>query len=220
MHRFYFNAFFYFVGSLLTIVLFAVNRRLRKRSLFLVFNMAFADLMLGTVTLPIYIYSVGKSFLLWKGGWSISLSICYTIVDTFFSQASLISAAFISGERFYAIYWPFRHRTLSMRAYVVILSTVWALTLVIAALWSTSYFLISYKRAVYVWTPYMLIVIFSICGCNISIWRKFRHGNIASQQKKQRLTKQTLNKDVVVCIYSYFGIVSSFSYFQLFNLCL
>ena len=98
---------FIVVGNLLTIVLFAVNRRLRKRSLFLVFNMAFADLMLGTVTLPIYIYRVGKSFLLWKGGWSMSLSTFYSIVDTFFSQALLVSAAFISGERFYAVYWPF-----------------------------------------------------------------------------------------------------------------
>ena len=100
---------FIFVGNLLTIVLFAANKRLRKRSLFLVINMAFADLMLGTVSLPIYIYSVGRRFQLWKGGWPKSLSIFYSIVDIFFPQASLISAAVISGERFYAIYWPFKH---------------------------------------------------------------------------------------------------------------
>ena len=35
---------FIVVGNLLVIVLFAVNRRLRKRSLFLIINMAFADL--------------------------------------------------------------------------------------------------------------------------------------------------------------------------------
>jgi len=43
------------VRNLLTIVLFAVNRRLRKRSLLLVINMAFADLMLGILSLPLYI---------------------------------------------------------------------------------------------------------------------------------------------------------------------
>ena len=64
---------FIVVGNLLTIVLFAKNRRLRKKSLFLIINMAFADLMLGTVTLPIYIFSLGASFQLWKGGWSTSL---------------------------------------------------------------------------------------------------------------------------------------------------
>ena len=90
---------FIVVGNLLTIVLFAANKRLRKRSLFLVINMAFADLMLGTLSLPIYIYDVGTRFQLWKGGWPMPLSIFYTTVDTFFSQASLISAAFISAER-------------------------------------------------------------------------------------------------------------------------
>ena len=40
------------VGNLFTIVLFAVNRNLRKKNLLPVVNMAFADLMLGTVSLP------------------------------------------------------------------------------------------------------------------------------------------------------------------------
>ena len=188
---------FIVVGNLLTIALFAVKRSLRNRSLFLVINMAFADLMLGTVSLPLYIYVVGNSFELWKGGWPMSLSIFYTIVDTFFSQASLISAAFISGERFYAIYWPFKHRTLSMRAYRIIIFTVWALTLVITALWSSSYILISYKRAVYVWMPYILILIFIICGCNIGIWRKFRQGTIASLQQNRDSLNKRLTKTLM-----------------------
>ena len=174
---------FIVVGNLLTIVLFVVNRSLRKRSLFLVINMAVADLMLGTVSLPLYTYILAYSFELWKSGRPMSLSIFFGIVDTFFSQASLISAAFISGERFCAIYWPFKRRTLSMRAYRIIIFTVWAITILITALWSGSYFLISHKSAVYVWTPYVLIITFIISGCNIGIWRKFRLGNIASRQQ-------------------------------------
>ena len=52
------------VGNLLTIVLFAVNRNLRKKNLFLIVNMAFADLMLGTVSLPMYTYLVGGEFII------------------------------------------------------------------------------------------------------------------------------------------------------------
>jgi len=126
-----------------------------------------------------------------------SLSIFYTIIDMFFSNLSLISAAFISGERFYAIYWPFKHRTLSMRAYRIVIFTVWALTLVITALFSATHLLFSFKRYVYYWTPYVLIITFIICGCNIGIWKKFRRGNIASQQqnrdsRNKRLTKTLL----------------------------
>ena len=188
---------FIVVGNLLIIVLFVVNRSLCKRSLLLVINMAVADLMLGTVSLPLYTYMLGYSFELWKSGRPMSLSIFFGIVDTFFSQASLISAALISGERFCAIYWPFKCRTLSMRAYRIIIFTAWAITILITALWSGSYFLISHKSAVYVWTPYVLIITFIISGCNIGIWRKFRRGNIASRQqirvsRNKRLTKTLL----------------------------
>ena len=188
---------FIVVGNLLTIVLFAVNRRLRKRSLFLVINMAFADLMLGTVSLPLYIYNVGNHFELWKGGWSMSLAIFYRIVDMFFSQASFISAAFISGERFYAIYWPFKHRTLSMRAYRIITFTVWALTLPITALWGISGFLLSFKCALYVWMSYVLIITFIICGCNIGIWRKVRRGNISTQHQNRDSQNKHLTKTLL-----------------------
>ena len=41
------------VGNLLTIVLFLLNQRLRKKSLFLVINMAVADLILGAAVLSI-----------------------------------------------------------------------------------------------------------------------------------------------------------------------
>ena len=188
---------FIVVGNLLTFVLFAVNRRLRKESLFVVINMAFADLMLGTLTLPLYIYQVGKSFQLWNGGWLMPLSFFYRIVDTFFSQASLISAAFVSGERFYAIYWPFKHRTLSMRAYSIIIFTAWALALLITAVLSTLQFLTLFKHAEYVWTSYILILIFIICGCNVGVWRKIRHGNIASQQQNRDSLNKRLTKTLL-----------------------
>lgn len=50
------------LGNLMTIVLFAFNKRLHKKTFFLVINMAFADLMLGGVTLPVYTYLVGGNF--------------------------------------------------------------------------------------------------------------------------------------------------------------
>ena len=44
-------------GNFLTIGLFAKEKKLRKKSLFLVVNMAFADLISGAVSLPLYVYS-------------------------------------------------------------------------------------------------------------------------------------------------------------------
>ncbi|RMX58875.1 hypothetical protein pdam_00023713 [Pocillopora damicornis] len=89
------------VGNLLTIVIFAKNKNIRKKYLFLVVNMAFADMFLGALSLPVYIYDVGYEFYLWTtfvgNLWTDKpILIFYMIVDTGFSQASLISAVFIT----------------------------------------------------------------------------------------------------------------------------
>ena len=206
------------IGNLLTIVLFAVNRNLRKRSLFLVINMAIADLMIGAASLPIYIYSVGLHHQLWTGRYPISLGIFSAILRIFLSQASLISAAFISGERFYAIYWRFKHRTLSIRAYHIIILTMWAMTFPLTGLFGTSYFWISYRPVVYFWMSYISILIFIICGCNIGIWRKFRIGSIPSQQKRDSLNKRLTKTLLFVSILALLswlplGIFSCLSHF-------
>ncbi|XP_078363687.1 adenosine receptor A3-like [Oculina patagonica] len=185
------------IGNLLTIVLFTVNKTLRKKSLFLVINMAFADLMLGTVTLPIYIYDVGTYYHLWTGGWTMSLYIFYMSVDTFFSQASLISAAFISGERFYAIYWPFKHRTLSKRAYRIAEGIAWCSAFILAGLLIGLSLLISSKHYHTVWVSYGVALTFIICSCNVGIWRKFKNGRFASHQENRVLQNKRLTKTLM-----------------------
>ena len=50
------------LGNLLTIVLFTFNRKLRnKKRLYLVINMAFADLVLGGASLPLFVYLINVS---------------------------------------------------------------------------------------------------------------------------------------------------------------
>ena len=95
-------------GNLFTIVLFALNKSLRRKSLFLVINMAFADLMLGVSSLSGYIFIIGSDCKLWTEA-STEFPTVNRIIDSVSSQVALISAAFISAERFYAIYWPFKH---------------------------------------------------------------------------------------------------------------
>ena len=83
------------MGNMLVIILFArIKKKLRKKSLFLVMNMALADVMLGAVSLPLYVYLiVGPEH-----------EFIFHFLDTTFSQSSLISAGFISCERFYAVF--------------------------------------------------------------------------------------------------------------------
>ena len=79
------------VGNFLTIGLFATERKIRKKSLFLVVNMAFADLISGAVCLPLYAYlSIGPSYRLWKTSYrALDFIIGWDVTDTTLSQASL-----------------------------------------------------------------------------------------------------------------------------------
>ena len=196
---------FIVIGNMLTIVLFAINERLRKRSLFLIINMAFADLMLGALSMPGYILFVGaENFQLWTGSMPKSLDNANDVIDTVFMHASLIFAAMISGERFYAIFSQFK-RTLSMRTYRIVILMSWALTILVVAFEIGLSYLTSPDYGVYAWISFGLTVTFIICGCNVGIWRKFQQGGIAFQHpnrasRNKRLTKTLLFVSVLALL--------------------
>ena len=187
---------FIVVGNLLVIVLFVISKNLRKKSLLLVINMAFADLMLGALSLPGYIFILGGYYQLWTEA-STEFVMVHRIIDAVFLQVALISAVFISAERFYAIYWPFEHRTLTMQTYRIVVGMVWALAVLISAVLNALFNLISLKHSVYSWTPYTLILILVMCCCHIGIWRKFRHGRVASQLESKALQNKRLTKTLM-----------------------
>ena len=179
------------LGNLLTIVLFTFNKKLRnKKSLYLVINMAFADLVSGGVSLPLFVYLVTatRSTRLYFTEFPTFLKIIFTVS----SKASFTTAALISAERSYAIFWPLKHRTLSTRAYKLVILIAWTL----AILFSTVYILLfrlSLRGFFAFAILYGLLLIVTICGLNIVIWRKIQQKSVARHQNKdmqiQRLTK-------------------------------
>ena len=123
------------IENILTIVLFVGNKKLRKKSLFLIINMAVADLMLGALSLPFYIYEIGEvGYHLWRRSTDIYLAYIGGIADNVPTVASLVSATSISCERFYALHWPFKQRSLSERAYFVIILMLWTISALDTAL--------------------------------------------------------------------------------------
>ena len=173
-------------GNLLTLVLFAVTKPLRRKSLFLVMNMAFADLMLGAFTLPFYIFVVGG-------------------FDGMFLLGSYIFAASISCERFYAVFWPFKHRSLSTRTYRIAIFLLWSSAVLLSTLMTLLNVSSSFKSALYVFIPVVLGLTIIVCVCNIAIWRSFQHESVASQHRNgasrnRRLTKTLLLVSILALV--------------------
>ena len=177
------------IGNLLTIVLFASSRKLRKKSLLIAINMAFADAMIGIVCLPLHIYvNIGRAYQLWTP--DTSLGIMFHITQTVFGQASLISSALISGERFFAIYWPLKHQILPVQAYYVAISIIWALSIILTTVFIALFLLTSTDHAFYTLMPWFLTLLIIVCLCNSGIIRKFR---LRSNTLRQR-SRGTLNR--------------------------
>ena len=108
----------------------------KAEKLVLVINMAFADVMLGAVSVPLFVY-LKVGFQLWSITHEVGvvLHFFYLHFDIIFLQASLISAVFISCERFYAVYRPLKHRTLSTKAYAIVISVIWTLAIVASVMY-------------------------------------------------------------------------------------
>ena len=117
------EAVFIFLGNLFTIVLSTFNKKLRnKKSLYLVMNMAFADLVWGGASLPSFVYLVTATrSRLYFTEFPTFLQIIFTVS----SMASFTTAALISAERSYAVFWPLKYRTLSTRQYKLVILMAW-----------------------------------------------------------------------------------------------
>ena len=75
------------LGNLPIIVLFAMDKRLRKKSLFLIINMVFADLIYGAALTPskIYFMYVGSYYPFYTTSQSpTALNICYNVINMSF----------------------------------------------------------------------------------------------------------------------------------------
>ena len=213
-----FEAVLIILGNLLTIVLFAMFTKLRKKSLFLIINMAFADILQGALLpLDIYLYVGSYDHQLWAPSSSESLYIFYNISFFAFMLASFISAALISGERVYAVYSPLKHLTLSRWAYRMVIFMAWTLAFLVSMVYTVLILLTSEKLANVFLISCFFILLSFVCGCNISIWRKFKHRSISSQQhnrpsQNRRLTK-TLLFVSLVALFSWLPFIF-FTYFE------
>ena len=94
-------------GNSLVIGAFRVNRRLRTTTNLLLMSLAVADMLIGTISLPLWVYiSITYSY---KG----SLYKFYLIFDIICGVSSILNLTAISLERCYALLSPISHRNIS-----------------------------------------------------------------------------------------------------------
>ena len=180
--------------NIITIIVFVKNRNLRKRSTYLVINLAVADMLVGGIATYDLFYSFGAANCnFWK----------YNLIDPWaeyvlgtllrlFPLSSLLNIAAISVERLHATLRPFRHRLIKKWVYVLIIAVVW----VTAGLLSIA-LTVLFKRPscyVYLLNSFNAICLLVICISYASIVIKVRcgaqpqHHGAGSRERKLTMT--------------------------------
>ena len=147
-----------FIINGFTILTFARNRHLRKRTTYLIINLTIADLFVGTVSGPMHIYHImtfkpGSGF-----GWQ---KFIVMFLDNVFTACSLLNLALLTLERLHATLFPFRHCLTSDWVYFKAVVCIWFLA-VFPASAAAMFFLIAPQGSKYVWASVIIAVLFIV----------------------------------------------------------
>ena len=144
--------------NILTIIVFIKNRSLRKRSIYLVINLAVVDMFAGGCTEIKNFVWLGESCFLWNTRRLPNLLKSY--IRYFFLSASLTNLAAISLERAHATFRPFRHRIIKKWVFGFIITIVW----VTSGLVPIAIYLLRYSVSRFpIWISFNVFCLFVIC---------------------------------------------------------
>ena len=110
--------------NVLTIIVYLKERRLRKRSMYLVINQAVVDMFVGASVIS-QCWVLGSTCQFWTIHYSRVLSSSVIFVLWIFPTASLINLAAISLERTHATFRPFKHRLVKKKIFGAVIAVVW-----------------------------------------------------------------------------------------------
>lgn len=180
------EAFLITVCNLLTIVTFAMNRHLQKRSSYCLINLAVADLLVGSIAIPMNVYNVGLVYEFWGDFFDLNVVFASLFLHVFSGLASLYALVLMSMERMLATVWPLRHRTLRNRLYIFGFSIQWFLVAAVSAVWFCSLLYLSLHASLYVWIPSLFISVIVICASYMAVFIAVKHQNKKHQTSLQK----------------------------------
>ena len=174
-----------FILNLITIIVFAKQRQLQRRSTYLIIHLAIVDLLVGAVSGPLCLTPPLTN---------VSLEYLRSILGRLFPIASATTLTAISLERLHVTFCPFRHLTVKKRAYVETIFVIWviSISLEIIQTFAMQRNLFSISAIVYFSYFSSVIIIISVSYFSICIKvrrsRHLQHESMAIRNRERRLT--------------------------------
>ena len=178
--------------NLCMVIVFMGNRNLRKRSTYLVINLAVIDMLVGGAGVYGQFYWVRARCNLWE--WHITEYGAYTFVVLLFPIGSLTNITSIALERVHATFFPFRHRVLKKLVYGLLIAVVWV-TSGLVSVASTLFLLFeerqydTYSRFTFISICFLIISIsYSSIVIKVRCGAQPQHHGAASRERKLTMT--------------------------------
>ena len=178
-----------FIINCFTLVAFARNRHLRKRTTYLIINLTVADLLVGAVSGPLEILHPDLD-----GGHGFSWqTIIISNSRLIFLLASQANLSLISLERLHATLFPFRHCLIEKWLYFKVIIGSWMITLLLAFIMSVLEQL-DLVLTPYSFACYTLLTLLIITICNVIIIIKVKsnpppqHSSAVASERRLSVT--------------------------------
>ncbi|KAI0985715.1 hypothetical protein GJ496_010574 [Pomphorhynchus laevis] len=99
--------FFGVFGNCIVIFVITSTRHLNLPQNYLIVSLAFVDLLLSIVSMPLYINTS-----IFNGRWMLGFQLCrlFMLYDVTLSSASMLNLCAISIDRYFALYYPFKYK--------------------------------------------------------------------------------------------------------------
>lgn len=176
------------ISNTLAIVVFTRSKLLRKRTNYFLLCLAIADMMVGAISLPLFIHTL----VVFARGEALkdnTIDVISTSLDIFSGFASVFALTIISLERLYSVALPSWHRTTPAYVYCILISGIWALAGLQVCIKVLNFEKKITDEATNITTAvFFFVCLIVICLAYIGIWIKVI-------QRMHEKTKKTLEKD-------------------------
>ena len=180
------------LGNITAVSVFLRKHKLRTRTAYFLVNLAFSDIIVGSVGVPSFIYILANSV-----EFPSFVYIMWNTVDVFGATASIWYLMMISIERFYAVGWPFLHRISSKRPYFCLIILVWSIAVALgcitvteASRWPNYTLFVSVVS--FVWPLSVIIVVYIAMFVIASKSVQLNHRQAQGTEKETRIAKAIL----------------------------
>lgn len=178
----------------ITIVAFMKNRQLRKRSTYLLLNLAVVDMAVGFTGL-FTVYELGMYCKFWKGSvkWWEQHPFAQIIRVTI-ALCSLINITVISLERLHATVRPFRHRFVSKQVYRVIIAVSYLIAVLCSVISIPTPLSYSLKRPYNLMSSFLstciiiILLSYSVIFFKVKCSPQPRHQVVAGRERRLTVT--------------------------------